>query len=565
MTFVVPGIEQWGYTSYQDHSRSQHVPQPYYGFLTQRNSQILEGHRSSMGLSACGPESSVPDETGLNFTPKNFLQPSLKKILDAYTVTSGKHSPSLDQIKNFVLIHQLKQSPHKLTLITQLSKIAAMTIEYSSNLSGFKSLNQEDRVTLLRSNVSLYLQYILARYFCCQSGLDQISWILDGHFSVASQEDADTLQLISLHEFNSSANVFPNVRLAELYHRHCINVGMYYSFPLKCNGLIAKLLLLRTNESILSSLVEPSKVTEMYQEVKKLVNHGLFHLDASKRQVGSFGPLLDSLEVMRGIFDNCVVESSQGEIISTSLPVQLLLRYTETEERWLQERLNQFQDEFKSVTPPEDLLHEGIQLVMGKEVSSRFVPNWMNLISERIRRVLKSHSEFQNLTGFDQASLMSNNIGMALAISGARMSLCRTGKDQMRFALGIVDSRDRSWERNFDDLDRMERMPFDHPMVNQGKLNQSALEFIQNVMMDIMEMVSNDQIFQLFTLVTLLDTEGLSMSKSFSGILQMRQIYLKLFQRKLKTTESSCIDYAKFHKTLQKIKIYSRFMESYME
>ena len=72
MTFVVPGIEQWGYTSYQDHSRSQHVPQPYYGFLTQRNSQILEGHRSSMGLSACGPESSVPDETGLNFTPKNF-------------------------------------------------------------------------------------------------------------------------------------------------------------------------------------------------------------------------------------------------------------------------------------------------------------------------------------------------------------------------------------------------------------------------------------------------------------------------------------------------------------
>jgi hypothetical protein len=50
-----------------------------------------------------------------------------------------------------------------------------MITDFSSTLTGFKNLRQEDRAVLLKANVPLYLQYILARYFCSTSGLEQVA------------------------------------------------------------------------------------------------------------------------------------------------------------------------------------------------------------------------------------------------------------------------------------------------------------------------------------------------------------------------------------------------------
>ena len=65
------------------------------------------------------------------------------------------------------------------------------------------------------------------------------------------------------------------------------------------------------------------------------------------------------------------------------------------------------------------------------------------------------------------------------------------------------------------------------------------------------------------TLVALLDVDELPMSESLTGIVKMRQIYLRLFQRKLMAAGCSYMDLAQFQKTLQKVKIYARFMESF--
>ncbi len=46
---------------------------------------------------------------------------------------------------------------------------------------------------------------------------------------------------------------------------------------------------------------------------------------------------------------------------------------------------------------------------------------------------------------------------------------------------------------------------------------------------------------------------------------QMRQIYLRLFQRKLLSAGCPYMDISQFHKTLQKVKIFARFMESFTD
>jgi hypothetical protein len=307
-----------------------------------------------------------------------------------------------------------------------------MVTEFATALFHFKTLHPDDQVALLKCNIPLYLQYILARYFCAKTGIEQLSWILEGQLSTLMHDDSGFLRRIGLHEFNLSAGLFASADMSELYYRYSYNIEMFYQFPQACNGLVANLLLYRTNENLLASLKEPEKVLRLHDDARRLVRLGLEHLDARCNLNPSLGPLVHSLDVMRNVFDNCQVDTEEKGILARYLPRPLMLNYTDTEEKWLQDRFRSYQEQFKLVEPPAGLLRESVQMLFGKEVSKSFVPLWMNLFTERIRRVLRIHSEYLSLSNYDQAALLNKNIPVAMALNSARMSLCRTGKDQVR-------------------------------------------------------------------------------------------------------------------------------------
>jgi hypothetical protein len=72
-------------------------------------------------------------------------------------------------------------------------------------------------------------------------------------------------------------------------------------------------------------------------------------------------------------------------------------------------------------------------------------------------------------------------------------------------------------------------------------------------------------VFQLFILLTLLDTDGLPYSASLDEIIALRQTYLNFFQRKLKAAGCSFPDYASFRKALNKVKLFSVLMDMFMQ
>ena len=69
-----------------------------------------------------------------------------------------------------------------------------MITEFASSQGSFASLRKEDQKHLLVNNVPLYLQYILARYFSAESGLEQITWIMEGQVSIQTIEDVTELE-----------------------------------------------------------------------------------------------------------------------------------------------------------------------------------------------------------------------------------------------------------------------------------------------------------------------------------------------------------------------------------
>jgi hypothetical protein len=48
-------------------------------------------------------------------------------------------------------------------------------------------------------------------------------------------------------------------------------------------------------------------------------------------------------------------------------------------------------------------------LLHGKKVSEGFIENWMGMETERIRRVLKMHPEFQKLSDHHQQDILRTN------------------------------------------------------------------------------------------------------------------------------------------------------------
>jgi hypothetical protein len=109
----------------------------------------------------------------------------------------------------------------------------------------FASLSTNDQNVLLETNIPLYIQYILARYFSSETGLEQIAWMMEGQISVGSIEDVQNLHYVGIREFNAKAEIIQSETLEKVYKRHANNVADFYAFPQQCNGLIANLLIYR--------------------------------------------------------------------------------------------------------------------------------------------------------------------------------------------------------------------------------------------------------------------------------------------------------------------------------
>ena len=110
--------------------------------------------------------------------------------------------------------------------------------------------------------------------------------------------------------------------------------------------------------------------------------------------------------------------------------------------------------------------------------------------------------------------------------------------------------------------------------VNNGQLDNSSLEYFSSLVLKIKNLVFNDELYQLLILITLLDLEGLVGDQEplggqfqghrdlFAKLVNIRQTYLRLFQRKYcKSNDNTVIDYSTFNEAAKAIKAVAKFLE----
>jgi hypothetical protein len=180
-----------------------------------------------------------------NGNTSSSLQSKLNKILDEFAFLTGRIDSHSETAKKIFELHHRKSSIDKLTIVSHLNIIRSTITDFAKSQTMFASLSTNDQNVLLETNIPLYIQYILARYFSSESGLEQMAWLMEGQISVGSIEDVQNLHYIGLREFNAKTEIIQSEMLEKVYKRHANNVADFYAFPQQCNGLIASLLIYR--------------------------------------------------------------------------------------------------------------------------------------------------------------------------------------------------------------------------------------------------------------------------------------------------------------------------------
>ena len=216
-------------------------------------------------------------------------------------------SAKLHLSQEFLDNHHRKKPLEKRPLFSQLNMISMVFSDFAKTQDSFAALQATDQEMLLKNNSQLYIQYILARYFSADTGLEQVLWVSQGNFP---SKNISTLHKISFEEFNRCTNLFQCSEAADHYSQLSGNIDSFYPLTLQCTAMVANLLLFNTDELVKKNLVDATKIAELFEKATWLLKLGLESGSAATKtlaveseMMSNFGPLVRTLIKMKDIFE----------------------------------------------------------------------------------------------------------------------------------------------------------------------------------------------------------------------------------------------------------------------
>jgi len=110
----------------------------------------------------------------------------------------------------------------------------------------------------------------------------------------------------------------------------------------------------------------------------------------------------------------------------------------------------------------------------------------------------------------------------------ARFNLYQLGKEQLRTALGHLGDNNSEWEAHYkwpfslNNLKKAARL--EENEVHLGRMYPELIHLFTSLFRDVSELVPSDELYQIFTLISMLDTTGMNESEGISEMLKLRQV-----------------------------------------
>jgi len=420
---------------------------------------------------------------------------------------------------------------------------------------------------LLRKNLPLFMQYIIANYFGADSGTEQLNWILMGQISDGLIVANQSIKYRTFKEINHACQLFESPILYEQYKHIIRQIRTHFPMSQINCALIANILLFHTTGC--TRLTEPYLVQNMFEEAKKLLDIGqMLEENSPSRIRDNLEYLVHLLHQMDNIFGNSLV-CPDNSLESSTIPLDTCMVHAAAEAYWLEQKLGYLQQDYQSVLLPANFLHEYILLSSGKTngyPSESFMDKWLRLTKTRAKCLLNSSMTFCKLDLPAQTKIWSRNHMAGVALSLVHLnSIHMSGKRQLKNILGYL-GKDSNWEAPFATiLDLGSLQPVRLSILNCGILDRESLIFFDKLVREMSPLLVEERLFQLFLLLVLLNPEGLELDpNALTYLLKIRQYYLALFQRKLNSVKSPAMKYSSFAETTVKLRVFGKLLELFL-
>eukprot|EP00095_Tigriopus_kingsejongensis_P012451 snap_masked-scaffold89_size390429-processed-gene-2.6 protein:Tk12451 transcript:snap_masked-scaffold89_size390429-processed-gene-2.6-mRNA-1 annotation:"heparan sulfate 2-o-sulfotransferase pipe" len=300
--------------------------------------------------------------------------------------------------------------------------------EFSELNTKFNLLSRHDRGILINRNSCLCAALALGHYFgVLESGNQQVKWFFLGQY--ADTIDANKPEVLSFlfvcyslqltQNDDHLSDAFDQMRLLEAF-----------KLQFEWIGPLCHLLLFCTDAQTLNLLDNPGLVLQLHEEGKAIFEEtGLSPLRIQQ--------LLTTLNAVDDVF---VSQIFWGDIFSnTSTSKELHLPFSNLEDLWIQLDCSKIDSIIREISFGEEFMMECVMFNLDVPLSKTFFQTISRLWGHRFLCIMKSCSEFLQLSTEQQTALGNISAIPAFGLIQTKIEHLNTGDDQIKFGCGNND------------------------------------------------------------------------------------------------------------------------------
>ncbi|TRY67251.1 hypothetical protein TCAL_02930 [Tigriopus californicus] len=457
--------------------------------------------------------------------------------------------------QNWLEFHMGRYRMNKYVLRVLIVHLAKLFANFAFALPEFMSLSKADQCKLLYRNTPIFVQYFCGRFINAQTGQQQVEWLFPMKIDHDFAYQYSNLPKIPFSLVNQAVKAFKGSSAEELYEKKASELDNH---PLltSCNYLVAMTCLFGTsyatildNETVIQGhLIDILTFSDWAAEV---------YACADKETLTN---VISILEKMAVLFESNI-RWEESECYFQEISNVITMPYTQEEECWLIRQFEKFDRAFHDVSFGEDILKEFVMFSYDVPLSKAFVPKLVSVFTERFRRIMKVHEEFNALNDHDQGQLLSNNVMDAVSLCIAKVENFETGNQQLKFALGKLD--DGIFQQQYfgvmdvSQLKRMTLIRINDMTAMMG--NSDLIKEFQGISSHLSSLVQSVDIFKLLIFITMFSTNDQVRSSSMD---EVQNKYLTIFKRKLQSLSNSTFEdtFDQFKNALRDIRKLTRLI-----
>ncbi|TRY76719.1 hypothetical protein TCAL_07927 [Tigriopus californicus] len=372
----------------------------------------------------------------LGFSPSSAISQNFKSFQDNWDKIVSRNPVSFSLVQSVLKFHS-SATMHQFNHIPDFSKrflhnymefLQNRLVEFSEMNAHFNLLGSRDRRVLLEKNGPLLAAIALGNYFGrMDSGTQQVMWFFLGDY--APTIGALELQLQSFLFTCYSLQLSQNDdHLSEAFD-HMKALGAY-GIQFNWIGPLINVLLFNTDARTLNLLENPCRVVQFHNESIELFQEtGLNSFQICQ--------LLNTINDVKTCF---LAKIYWGDIFSdASTSTELHLPSTSLEDLWIQMDCAKIDSIIRDVSFGEEFMMECVMFNLDVPLSKTFFKTISRLWGYRFLCIMKSCSEFLQLTLLEQNALASMAAVPAFGLIQAKIEHLNSGDDQIKFGCGNND------------------------------------------------------------------------------------------------------------------------------